>query len=113
MSSEHSKRPSATKSGPGRYHQSGEPGTRITKQRKKTRAYVALTAAWAAKVVPFWHGPRDDHGAYTCVGSAYEVEGMAPDTNREHVTGSWVHGEDMGYTARRKWLAGISAQRGY
>lgn len=102
---------SATKCGPGRTHRSGRPGNRLTKPHAQ-RAYEALLAAWAAKRVPkalF----RDEHGAYTCVGGTYEVEGMAPDANREHVTSSWVHGEDMGYTARRKWLAGISAQRGY
>jgi hypothetical protein len=79
---------------------------------KRTRAYVALCAAWAAKRVAkslF----RDENGAYTCTGGIYQVEGMAPDTNREHVLSSWVHGEDTGYTARRKWLGGISAQRGY
>jgi hypothetical protein len=59
------------------------------------------------------HELRDEQGAYTCVGATYDVEGMAPDTSREHVTSSWVDGEDMGYTARRKWLGGISAQRGY
>lgn len=80
---------------------------------KRIRASDALMAAWSAKRVPKWEGPRDERGAYTCVGRTYEVEGMAPDTGREHATASWVHGEDMGYTARRKWLAGISAQRGY
>lgn len=78
----------------------------------RTRASDALMAAWAQKrITKAKH--RDEHGAYTCVGSTYEVEGMAPDTNREHVTASWVDGPDMGYTARRKWVAGISAQRGY
>lgn len=78
----------------------------------RTRASDALMAAWASKRITN-AVLRDDHGAYVCVGATYEVEGMAPDTDREHVTSSWVHGEDMGYTARRKWLAGISAQRGY
>lgn len=103
--------PSATKRGPGRKHRAGEPGNRLTKARPQ-RAYVALMAAWAAKRITKAE-LRDEHSAYTLVGSTYEVEGMAPDTSREHVTSSWVHGEDMGYTARRKWLAGISAQRGY
>jgi hypothetical protein len=80
---EHSKRASATKSGPGRYAQHGKPGNRIGKARP-VRAYKALLAAWAAKRVPKWEGKRDEHGAYTVVGF-------------------------MG----RKWLAGISAQRGY
>lgn len=103
--------PSATKSGPGRKHRAGEAGNRLTKPRPQ-RAYVALMAAWAAKRITK-AALRDEHGAYTCVGPVYEVEGMGPDTDREHVTSSWVHGEEMGYTARRKWLAGISAQRGY
>lgn len=51
---------------------------------KRTRAYVALCAAWAAKRVPKWEGRRDEHGAYTVTGSG-----------------------------GRKWLAGVSAQRGY
>lgn len=103
--------PSATKSGPGRKHQAGEPGNRLTKARPQ-RAYVALMAAWASKRITKPEH-RDEHGAYVCVGPLYEVEGMAPDTNREHVTASWVDGDDMGYTARRKWLAGVSEQRGY
>lgn len=63
---------------------------------KKTRAYVALTAAWASKRVVKWDGARDEHGAYTLVGSEY----------------IGVDGGDT-YRPRRKWLAGISAQRGY
>jgi hypothetical protein len=106
-----SKNASATKAGAGRYHRAGEPGNRLTKPRPQ-RAYVALMAAWASKRITKTE-LRDEHGAYTCVGSTYEVEGMAPDTDREHVTSSWVHGDDMGYTARRKWLAGVSAQRGH
>ena len=97
--SEHSKHSSATKSGPGRYSKHGEPGTRITKQRKKTRAYVALMAAWASKVVPKWEGPRDEYGAYTLVGRN-PVTKYTPDNIKSHMP-------------RRMWLAGISAQRGY
>jgi hypothetical protein len=62
---------------------------------KKTRAYVALTAAWASKVVPKWEGPRDEHGAYTVVGK------------------DAVYADASGRAMRRKWLGGISAQRGY
>ena len=47
------------------------------------RAYRALMAAWAAKRVTKAE-LRDEHGAYTLTGGA-----------------------------RRKWLAGISAQRGF
>jgi hypothetical protein len=75
----------------------------------RVRASDALMAAWASKRVTK-AALRDENGAYTCVGAVYEVEGMAPDTDREHVISSWVHGEDMGYTARRKWSAGVSAQ---
>lgn len=103
---------SATKSGAGRYHAGGEPGTRITKQRKKTRAYVALMAAWAQKRVVKWRGPRDDHGIVCLIGKPYELEGVHP-TSRELVLEGWVEGEAFGYTVQRKWLAGISAQRGY
>jgi hypothetical protein len=103
--------PSATKRGPGRYHRGGEPGAKLAKARP-VRAFKALMDAAAQKRVT--KAPlRDEHGAYTTVGRTYEIEGMAPDTNREHVTSSWVHGDDMGYTARRKWLAGISERRGY
>jgi hypothetical protein len=80
---------------------------------QRTRAYVALVAAWASKRETNWKGPRDEHGAYTCVGSMYAVIGMRPDESSEHV---FEAGQDDGepfYTARRKWLAGISAQRGY
>jgi hypothetical protein len=51
---------------------------------KRIRAADALEASWASKRIPNWKGPRDAHGAYTTTG-----------------------------TAGRKWLAGISAQRGY
>lgn len=73
----------ATKSGPGRYPVGGEPGTRIAKQRPQ-RAYVALMAAWASRVIQI---PEysDSHGAFTLVGK----------------------------NPRRKWLAGVSSQRGY
>jgi hypothetical protein len=50
----------------------------------RTRAYVALMAAWASKRIVNWNGARDEHGAYTITGSG-----------------------------GRKWLGGISAQRGY
>jgi hypothetical protein len=78
-----SKNGSATKSGPGRFAQYGAPGTRITKPHP-LRAFAALMAAWASKRVPKWKGERDEHGAFTRVGPG-----------------------------GRKWLAGVSAQRGY
>jgi hypothetical protein len=60
---------------------------------KRTRAYVALIAAWASKrITKAAH--RDKHGAYTLVG--------------RH---PWAGVE--GVSGRRIWLGGISAQRGY
>jgi hypothetical protein len=59
----------------------------------RTRAYVALMAAWAAKQIPKWKGERDAAGAYTMTGGSIDRE-----------TGEYV---------RRKWLAGISELRGY
>ena len=84
---------SATKRGPGRKHEGSKPGTRLTKFHK-VRAADALTAAWAQKRITNWNGPRDEHGAYTLTGRSGQC----------HADGTEV---------RRKWLAGISAQRGY
>ena len=95
MYGEHAMNAHATKSGPGRYHKGGMPGTRIGKPRAM-RAYLALMAAWAAKRVTKWQGPRDEHGAITLVG-------------RRKPAGAF--GKYM--VVRRPWLAGISAQRGY
>lgn len=108
---EHSKRASATKRGPGRYGTGGEPGNRIAKARP-IRAYKALMAAWAAKRVAKWQGPRDEHGVVFLIGKPYALEGAHP-TSRELVLEGWVDGDEFGYTVQRKWLAGISAQRGY
>ena len=107
---------SATKRGPGRRHKGGKPGSRLTKPRK-TRAYQALIAAWASKRITKAK-LRDEHGAYTCIGSVYDVyaaEGeVVHPSSREHVFGGVVgNGGHHSYTAQRKWLAGISAQRGY
>lgn len=103
---------SATKRGPGRYAKHGDAGTRIGKARPQ-RAYRALMAAWAAQRVTKAR-PRDEHGAYTCVGPVYEVYGMNPDEGREHVIGAGKESDGtVFYSARRKWLAGISAQRGF
>jgi len=108
--------PSATKRGPGRKHRAGKPGHRLTKPHAM-RAYVALMAAWAAKRIT--KAPlRDEHGAYTLTGSTYEMQAaegatITP-TAGEHVFGgTFGNGGHTDYAARRKWLAGISAQRGY
>lgn len=64
------------------------------------------------------HQLRDEHGAITLVGGTYTVEGegLQP-TSREHLLGGVFEGVGAGgrteYTARRIWLGGISAQRGY
>jgi hypothetical protein len=80
---------------------------------RRTRAYVALMAAWVAKQITKAK-LRDEHGAYTCVGPVYEVYGMNPDEAREHVIGAGTESDGtVFYSARRKWLAGISAHRGY
>lgn len=101
---------SATKSGPGRFHESGKPGNRLTKAHK-TRAYVALAAAWAAKRITKAK-LRDEHGAFCLIGKRYDLEGVHP-TSREVVLEGWVDGDQFGYTVQRKWLGGLSAQRGY
>ena len=104
------KNASATKSGPGRYHKGGKPASRIGKARP-VRAYAALMAAWASKrVTKAKH--RDEHGAYTPVGGTYTIEGGTP-SKSEHVMAAGVGDGEGFYTARRIWLAGISAQRGY
>jgi hypothetical protein len=81
---------------------------------RRTRAYAALMAAWAARRV-MKAKLRNEHGAYTLVGAVYEMEGedLRP-TPSEHLFGGCA-GPDgyTSYTARRIWLAGISAQRGY
>lgn len=46
------------------------------------------------------------------IGKVYELDGIHP-TSRELVLEGWVDGEQFGYTVQRKWLAGVSAQRGY
>lgn len=78
---------------------------------KRTRAYKALMAAFASKRVTK-PALRDDHGAYTLVGGAYTVEGGTP-SKSEHVTAAGVGNGEGFYSARRIWLAGISAQRGF
>lgn len=78
---------------------------------------AGLLNAWAKKRrdgFPKVGGhPRDAHGAVTFVGPAYECVGVEP-TSREFVLsgGKEASGERF-YTARRIWLAGISAQRGF
>lgn len=104
------KNASASKAGPGRYAVAGKPGARLTKGRK-IRAYVALGAAWAAKRITKAK-LRDEHGAICLIGKRYDIEGIHP-TSREVVLTGWVDGEQFGYTVQRKWLGGLSAQRGY
>jgi len=49
------------------------------------------------------HPQRDEAGAYTLIGKAYTIEHCDG-------VGNWLGTEEV---PRRKWLAGISAQRGY
>jgi hypothetical protein len=83
---------SATKAGPGRFHRGGKSGNKLAKPRAM-RAADALVAAWAQRRVTNWKGARDDAGAYTLVGRNAMPNGITD--------------------GRRRWLAGISAQRGY
>lgn len=107
---------SATKSGPGRFHKAGKPGTRIAKARP-ARAYRALMAAWAQRRITKAK-LHDGHGAYTLTGACVERagRGLLP-ASREHLVGGIVAGKDAPmescFRVRRKWLAGISAMRGY
>lgn len=78
---------------------------------KRTRAYVALMAAWAAKRVTKAK-LRDENGAITFVGKPYELIGVKPSSREFVIEGGSDHGERF-YTVRRVWLAGVSAQRGY
>lgn len=95
---------SATKRGPGRFHRGGKPGNRLTKDHPQ-RAYEALMAAWASKRIVNWKGPRDEDGAYTVTGTADRHEWVETDERDGSGYQQWL--------GRRKWLAGISAQRGY
>lgn len=85
---------------------------------KRIRASDALMEAWAQKRIAKWEGKRDEHGAYVAVGPVYEMQAAEGEcinpSSREHVLGgAFGNGGHTDYTARRKWLAGISAQRGY
>jgi hypothetical protein len=75
---------------------------------KRIRASDALMAAWASKRVTKAK-LRDEHGAYTLVGRPYELDGIKPGPHEHEHSGS----SDGVYVVQRKWLAGISAQRGY
>lgn len=58
------------------------------------------------------HKLRDDRGAYTLTGSEFSVFGMTAGAEVHVTSAGQDHGEPF-YTGRRKWLAGVSAQRGY
>lgn len=57
------------------------------------------------------HPLRDERGAYTLIGGVYHLEGIAPSAN-EHVISGGSDGDLKFYTVRRKWVGGISEQRG-
>lgn len=74
--------------------------TQAKHRKEKTRYVVGLQRYWAKKrreAMPKVGVLRDEHGAYTLVGR--QQQGSAPDNSD--------------YKPRRKWLGGISAQRGY
>lgn len=88
---------SNTKRGPGRIPVQGN-GIKTAKQRAAGSYGAGLIAAGAAKrreALEKKSGLRDEHGAYTMTGhdTIAELFGNGP--------------------FRRKWLAGISAQRGF
>jgi hypothetical protein len=77
---------------------------------KRIRAADALMAHWASKRVTK-SALSDEHGAYTLTGAVFSIEGMKPD-GRVHVISAGIEGGEHFFTARRKWLGGISEQRG-
>ncbi|HRY90116.1 MAG TPA: hypothetical protein P5163_20090 [Rubrivivax sp.] len=109
---EHAKHPSATKRGPGRRHAAVRSG-----KTKKTNFAAALVAHWAAKRAgskahKAKHTLRDKHGAVTLTGQPCEFVDCRPD-GRWYELGGSSGPEGFAVDARRVWLAGISAQRGY
>ena len=91
-----------TKSGPGRTHRQGNGKDKKTSGLfgKGLSAASARKNHAAQKVRPL----QDDHGAYTLIGSNLKSTFVWRSGFEEHV--GWVPG-------RRKWLGGISAQRGF
>ncbi|MEY2875268.1 MAG: hypothetical protein RLZZ373_2639 [Pseudomonadota bacterium] len=60
------------------------------------------------------HPLRDAHGALTLTGSTTEFVDCKPEpANRWYELGGSAGPDGFTKTARRIWLAGISAQRGY
>lgn len=106
---EHAKRPSATKSGTGRYHSAIKSG-----KAKKTNFAAALVAHWARKRADLRDVPklRDEHGVITLTGQQREFVDCKPD-GRWYELGGSSGPEGFTKIARRIWLAGISARRGY
>jgi hypothetical protein len=76
------------------------------------RAAIGPKLAAERKHKPHHHPLRDEHGAITLIGKPYELDGIHPNSREVVVTG-WGDGEEFGYTVQRKWLGGISAQRGF
>lgn len=102
--------PSSTKRGPGRKHRQGN--GRGTK--RPSRYVQGLLNHWAKKrreAAPRVGGHmRDQHGAVTLIGPVVEFIGGVPRDSRFVEFGGSSDGDWWG---RRKWLGGISAQRGY
>jgi len=71
----------------------------------------AITAKAAAKLAQR-PGLRDESGAYTCTGALLTLIDVQPGPGY-HEAGGASGPDGFAVTCRRKWLAGISAQRGY
>ncbi len=103
------------KRGPGRFHRDGTPRNG---KAKKTNFAAAPMAHWAKKRaeskahIGTNHAICDKHGAVTLAGSTILFENCEPGARWYELGGS---SGPEGFTklARRIWLAGISAQRGY
>lgn len=55
------------------------------------------------------HPLRDEHGAFTLIGCPYSLDGIKAGPHEHEIAGS----TDGFYVVRRKWLGGVSAQRGF
>ena len=90
------KKDHATKSGPGRRHKDGTYRNGKHHGKAKPMGFADAIQNAAAVKRASVHPLRDAHGAYCMVG-------------RDPLRRVNLDGEEV----RRKWLAGISAQRGY
>lgn len=105
----------ASKSGPGRLHVQGD-GKRERKTLKQRQA-----GAYGRGLMNHFNRKRqqalrpslrDDNGALTLVGATVSFVDVHPDS-RHYVLGGCAGPDGFSKLARRIWLAGISAQRGF